>query len=690
MTLAGSESSFNSKPHRPRRSSTSATKTFFGKPLYRTQSLQKAFEKLRVMKVRFYRNGDRFYQGLVYVVSTARFRTFESLLADLTTRLADKASLPQGVRYVFTTDGSKKINSLDDLVEGGSYVCASLDAFKRVDYGGRTNPDWCVNVRAASSASIGLNKQQVNRTFQLQDGQMRSCTSHEALNRSLNVRSSMSNQSVNEFDREAIRPRLVFIIRSGIKPRKSIRLLLNKKTCHSLEQVFNDITEAIRLDSGAVRKVFGLSGKQVLCLQDFFCEDSIFIAYGNHEKPSHQDFVVASEEARTIRPYSQSNDRSKRVVLQRKHSNSVSATKKRPVSMPTASVLRHHKNTSNKPFISPKTSDDHQFDSKWPLEVAELFDIREIIGDGTYAEVRMCFERATGNKYALKVVDRSKYNGKESLAVNEVNLLRSIRHRNIIRLVKDLQTSHDIYMILEYANGGDLFETISSGDYSFSEQDASLYLYDILQALLYLHDRSIVHRDVKPENLLISESINGKKSLKLADFGMATTIKGPLYTVCGTPTYVAPEIILQNGYGYEVDIWASGIITYIMLCGYPPFRSAKNNQEELFDAIIANNLRYPTSRWDSVSPSAFRIIEATLVVDPRKRPTARDLLQKSWLSHVRRQHEGLRRTPTYPKTTNDAPILTPSSNIRRNSKKKRVNTNARVLKVHSTSYPYFY
>lgn len=325
------------KTQRPRRSSTSAgsKSSFYGKPLYRTQSLQKAFEKIRVIKVRFYCNGDQFHQGLGYVVSTARFRTFDALLADLTKRLADKANLPKGVRFVFARDGSHKINNIDQLVEGGSYVCSSFDAYKRVEYGSKSTPDWCVNVRAASSASISIAKQ-MNRTFQFHESDMRSCTSHESLNKS--HQQQQQQQSIPRYSRDNttsshtgstvsppsgggdyshhhqhhhrrhrnpssasvsaknyIRPRLVFIIRNGVKPRKSIRLLLNKKTCHSLEQVFNDITSAIKLYSGAVRKVFTLGGKQVLSLQDFFLEDEIFIAYGSHEKPSQDDFIVAPQ-----------------------------------------------------------------------------------------------------------------------------------------------------------------------------------------------------------------------------------------------------------------------------------------------------------------------------------------------------------------------------------------------------------
>jgi len=732
MTLSSRDSSFSTPTksyNRPRRSSTTTGKSYSKPGLYRTQSLQKALEKLRVIKVRFYRNGDKFHQGIVYAVSSARFRTFDSLLMDLTKKLSDNSgSLPKGVRFVFSSDGKNKITSLDDLQEGASYVCSSFDSYKRVDYGNKVTPEWCTNVRAASSTSMNINigKNQAYRTFQMNEHEMRSCTSHEQLHRSLSRLSQQGNCTPNHqqrlsqnFDRDIIRPRLVTIIRNGIKPRKSVRVLLNKKTCHSLEQVFNDITQEIKLDSGAVRKVFMLSGKQVLSLQDFFGEDEIFIAYGSHEKTSQDDFIVVPQEVQRIRPYSNtpSSSDKRRVKLQRKYSNSSQTNSRvftgsngtprrnpRPISMPSHSALykqqlqqnKHNQRmmsssqsarnspmtTVNQDVASMVTSriNSLQGDSKWPQAVNAAYDVGEVIGDGTYAEVRKCFDRNNGNKFALKIVDRSKYVGKENLAINEVNLLRSIRHKNIIRLIRDLTTPHDIYMVLEYANGGDLFEVISSAGY-LSEIDSSLYLFDIMSALHYLHSQSIVHRDVKPENLLVSTSVStGKRCLKLADFGMATIINNPLYTVCGTPTYVAPEIIINNGYGIEVDIWAAGIITYIMLCGYPPFRSNNNDQEQLFDEILKNNLDYPTKHWEDVSPSAFQIIHLMLKSQPSERPTARQLLANQWLIQIRHQEREVRKmmASSSKKPQVNSPATFP--------KKKRVNSRARKLQQNNKTF----
>ncbi|XP_032301700.1 serine/threonine-protein kinase DCLK1-like, partial [Coturnix japonica] len=169
------------------------------------------------------------------------FRSFEALLADLTRTLSDNVNLPQGVRTIYTIDGSKKISSLDQLVEGESYVCGSIEPFKKLEYMKNVNPNWSVNVKTTS-------------------------TSHSVLS----LATAKGGTPDTKENKDFIRPKLVTIIRSGVKPRKAGRILLNKKTSHSFEQVLTNITDAIKLDSGVVKRLYTLDGKQVMCLQDFF------------------------------------------------------------------------------------------------------------------------------------------------------------------------------------------------------------------------------------------------------------------------------------------------------------------------------------------------------------------------------------------------------------------------------------
>ena len=153
---------------------------------------------------------------------------------------------------------------------------------------------------------------------------------------------------------------------------------------------------------------------------------------------------------------------------------------------------------------------------------------------------------------------------------------------------------------------------------------------NLLNALEYLHSINICHRDIKPENLLVSY-YNNKVTLKLADFGLAVEIQPgeKLYMVCGTPIYVAPEMIAETGYDFKVDIWATGIITYILLCGFPPFMSEQND-ENLFDQILRGQVEFKTAYWSGISSQAKDFVICLLQVYQNKRINAMEALSHSW------------------------------------------------------------
>ncbi|XP_031520104.1 serine/threonine-protein kinase DCLK2 isoform X2 [Papio anubis] len=243
---------------------------------YRTRTLQALSSEKKAKKARFYRNGDRYFKGLVFAISSDRFRSFDALLIELTRSLSDNVNLPQGVRTIYTIDGSRKVTSLDELLEGESYVCASNEPFRKVDYTKNINPNWSVNIKGGTS-------------------------------RALAAASSVKSE-VKE-SKDFIKPKLVTVIRSGVKPRKAVRILLNKKTAHSFEQVLTDITEAIKLDSGVVKRLCTLDGKQVTCLQDFFGDDDVFIACGPEKfRYAQDDFVLDHSECRVLKSsYSRSS-----------------------------------------------------------------------------------------------------------------------------------------------------------------------------------------------------------------------------------------------------------------------------------------------------------------------------------------------------------------------------------------------
>ncbi|XP_048365116.1 serine/threonine-protein kinase DCLK2 isoform X2 [Sphaerodactylus townsendi] len=597
--------------------------------LYRTRTLQALSSEKKAKKARFYRNGDKYFKGLVYPISSDRFRSFEALLVELTRTLSDNVHLPQGVRAIYTIDGSRKLTSLDELVEGESYVCASNEPFRKVDYTKNVNPNWSVNIKSGSSRSLT---------------------------------SLTSARSDAKESKDFIKPKLVTVLRSGVKPRKAVRILLNKKTAHSFDQVLTDITEAIKLDSGVVKRICTLDGKQVTCLQDFFGDDDVFIACGPDKyRYAQDDFVLDHSECRVMKSsYSRSSGsprysgckspgpsrRSKSPASVNgipssqlstpKSTKSSSSSPTSPGSFRGLKIPPHCEPSSNvngMPELSSCLSPEGVNGNKYSgtSTILEKYKVGKVIGDGNFAVVKECIERTTGKEFALKIIDKGKCCGKEHLIENEVSILRRVKHPNIIMLIEEMDTATELYLVMELVKGGDLFDAITSST-KYTERDGSAMVYNLASALKYLHGLNIVHRDIKPENLLVCEYSDGTKSLKLGDFGLATVVEGPLYTVCGTPTYVAPEIIAETGYGLKVDIWAAGVITYILLCGFPPFRSENNVQEDLFDQILVGKLEFPSPYWDNITDSAKELISLMLQVNVEARYTAAQILNHPWVS----------------------------------------------------------
>ncbi|NXU52296.1 DCLK3 kinase, partial [Turnix velox] len=263
-------------------------------------------------------------------------------------------------------------------------------------------------------------------------------------------------------------------------------------------------------------------------------------------------------------------------------------------------------------------------------DVEKHYEIGRTIGDGNFAVVKECRHCDSNQIYAMKIVDKSKLKGKEDMMESEILIIRSLSHPNIVSLMEVYETEAEIYLILEYVPGGDLFDAIIES-VKFTEHDAAVMITDLCEALVYIHSKNIVHRDLKPENLLVQHNSDKSTTLKLADFGLAKLVTKPIFTVCGTPTYVAPEILAEKGYGLEVDMWAAGVILYILLCGFPPFRSQDRDQEELFQIIQLGHYEFLSPYWDNISAAAKDLITRLLIVDPQKRYTARQVLQHPWI-----------------------------------------------------------
>ena len=244
------------------------------------------------------------------------------------------------------------------------------------------------------------------------------------------------------------------------------------------------------------------------------------------------------------------------------------------------------------------------------------------LGHGHYGVVRKCMHRETGETYAIKSIRKSKVNKIEVLK-REIEILKEVKHPHIIQLFDVYEDERYLHLITELCTGGELFDRIiaktQSAEGHFSEHDAAVLVRDILDAIRYCHDeKQIVHRDLKPENFLFLTP-SEKAPIKIIDFGLSRyddAHQGIMQTKVGTPYYVAPEV-LRREYTKMCDIWSIGVITYILLCGYPPFYGDSDTQ--IFESVKVGRFDFPSPEWDDISDNAKAFVTEMLQKDPDKR-----------------------------------------------------------------------
>lgn len=288
------------------------------------------------------------------------------------------------------------------------------------------------------------------------------------------------------------------MIRNGVKPRKIYRLLLNKRNSPSYEHVLTAITQRVNLDTGCVRKVFSNTGLPILTLGDFFQHDSdMFFAYGN-ERVGLDDFELDVEELKLM------NQMNKTL----KTGNTTGGPKPK---MP----VKSHNDTFecldvNFTMIGLQSGDS------LPIEIRNRYTIGKIVGDGNFAIVLKVNEKSSNKEYALKIIDKSKCQGKEHYIDAEIRIMKLLDHSHIISLISDIDTTRHMYLIMELVNGGDLFDAITRVT-RFSEDQSRVMIKHLASAMAYLHNMYIVHRDIKPENLLV-------RMVKMGGFKMCTLL----------------------------------------------------------------------------------------------------------------------------------------------------------------------
>ncbi|XP_072913705.1 calcium/calmodulin-dependent protein kinase type II subunit beta isoform X21 [Hemitrygon akajei] len=259
------------------------------------------------------------------------------------------------------------------------------------------------------------------------------------------------------------------------------------------------------------------------------------------------------------------------------------------------------------------------------------YQIHEELGKGAFSTVRRCIKLSTGQEYAAKMINTKKLPARDHQKLErEARICRLLKHSNIVRLHDSISEEGYHYLVFDLVTGGELFEDIVAREY-YSEADASHCIQQILEAVLHCHQMGVVHRDLKPENLLLASKCKGA-AVKLADFGLAIEVQGEQqawFGFAGTPGYLSPEVLRKEAYGKPVDIWACGVILYILLVGYPPFWD--EDQHKLYQQIKAGAYDFPSPEWDTVTPEAKNLINQMLTINPAKRITATEALKHPWV-----------------------------------------------------------
>lgn len=265
------------------------------------------------------------------------------------------------------------------------------------------------------------------------------------------------------------------------------------------------------------------------------------------------------------------------------------------------------------------------------------YELGGTVGVGSTSTCHRCTRKSDGVEFACKVIDKQqideKFTGLLDQFYIEIKALQSLEHRNIISLVDVFETSAKIYMVMEMMNGGELFDYVVEKG-TLSEEEASLFVRKITSAVAHMHNNGIIHRDLKPENLLLT-SKDKNAEVKLIDFGLAKIVagdpSGAASSFLGTKGYLAPEMLQRNGYDKAIDMWALGIIVFVLLCGCLPFDDDSSKIPSESAARKKFTLRFP--RWSTnLSASAKDLLHNLLDVNPKTRYTAEQALNHPWVS----------------------------------------------------------
>jgi len=291
--------------------------------------------------------------------------------------------------------------------------------------------------------------------------------------------------------------------------------------------------------------------------------------------------------------------------------------------------------TSSSLFRLPESLSDLQptFQAR---DVRDDYTIGSVVGKGSFSTVNECFHKETGNSFAVKSISKATFRECSQIE-NELRILKMTRHENVIQLIDVYETDDYLYLVMELIKGGDLFTEISSIG-PFNEMKAHSFFCHLFEAIKYLHSINIVHRDLKLENILI----NDKRQLKISDFGLSKILRPSdeefMKTRCGTPSYVAPEILLGELYTASVDIWSLGVVLYLMVFSQYPFLS--DSIYGMYEQILRGDLEFPSC----VSNDLQDLIRGLLTVDTKERLSLQGIANHPWVTKYGKQDDLIENT----------------------------------------------
>jgi len=308
-------------------------------------------------------------------------------------------------------------------------------------------------------------------------------------------------------------------------------------------------------------------------------------------------------------------------------------------------------------------------------KVMDFYEIHHMIGRGKFSKVHSCTERKTNKKWAVKIIKKDSLSADDkNLLRTEISILRIVNHPYIVSLHDVFESSTNVYLIMTLIEGGDLFDALQAKRFQVREKDARTIVFKVIEALIYIHDFGIVHRDLKTENILVKDKAN-PLDIMLSDFGLSK-FSGPqeiMLKKVGTVAYVAPEVLLGNGYTHKVDIWSLGCIMHLLLRGYLPFDA--KSEEKIRERILTYEVTFNRPLWKVISPEAKDLLKRLLKKKPAERIDLEDVKNHAWFKDLDLLHQQRTRMASI---TNSRPASSRKSSTKHSNNSEERKSHSRV------------